>query len=84
MMVEHVTESIPIPDHFAYVRIRGLNTQTTAHILARDSLNSAKFGHPKKSENGCAAENKAQCESRQVLFSRMAYLLTIFMNYAHA
>ena len=56
--VEHVSyqDLVPILDHFAYVRIRGLNTQTTTHILARDSLNSVKFGHPKKSENGSAAE----------------------------
>ena len=36
-----------------------------------------------KSENGSAAENEAQPESRQMLFSKMAYLLTILLNYAH-
>ena len=84
--VEHVSyqDLVPILDHFVYVRIRGLNTQTTAHILARDSLNSAKFGHPKKSENGSAAENEAQRESRQVIFSKMAFLLAILLIYAHA
>ena len=75
---------VPILKHFAYVRIQGLNTQTTTPILARDGLNRAKFGHPKKSDNGSAAENEAQHESRQVLFSNIAYLLTILMDYAHA
>ena len=43
-----------------------------------------KFGHPKKSENGSAAENEAQRESRQVIFSKMASLLAILLIYAHA
>ena len=56
----------------------------TRELLARDSLNSAKFGHPKNSENGSTAENEAQRESRQVIFSKMVSLSAILLIYAHA